>query len=32
MGTGNSKTVVDNAATAKMWIQDMDSDQYRPAA
>jgi hypothetical protein len=32
MGTSNSKTVVDIAATTKLWIQDMDYDQYRPAA
>jgi hypothetical protein len=31
IGTRNSKTVLGIAATAKMWIHDMDYDQYRPA-
>jgi hypothetical protein len=30
-GTSNCKTVVDIAATAYLWILDMDYDQYRPA-
>jgi hypothetical protein len=29
--TSNSKTVVGIALTTKLWIQDMDYDQYRPA-
>jgi hypothetical protein len=31
IGTQSSKTVVGIAATPKLWIQDMDYDQYRPA-
>jgi hypothetical protein len=31
IGTRNSKTVVGIAANAKLWIQDMGYDQYRPA-
>jgi hypothetical protein len=30
--TSNRKTLVDIAATAKLWIQDMDYAQYRPDA
>jgi hypothetical protein len=30
IGTWNSKTVVGIAATAKLWIQDIDYDQYWP--
>jgi hypothetical protein len=32
IGTRNSKTVVNIDAATKLWIQDMDYDQYRPAA
>jgi hypothetical protein len=31
IGTRNSKSVVGIAATAYLWIQDMEYDQYRPA-